>query len=285
MAEVCIERNRRGLFSLFPQKAYRRTLPESWSDMSAADVWAVAEMLVFDADRLDILRYVLKLPAPVFDMIDPGQAYDLLTVLDFAHLDALATAPLANHVPVIDSDRFSALYLPADRFTNVTAMEYALLEDTYKKFNNSGDIADLDALLILCLRPAGDSVDYHSDKRCTLISTAQAREWLPEVQGLPLWQKTVLLQMIEANRNFVFQAYKDWLFTPSGPEEDSAGDGAINFGWWGALLTVAEDGAFGPLDKVYQTDIHTVCMYLVQKVSEMRRIQRQRDHQLAQMHT
>jgi len=74
----------------------------------------------------------------------------------------------------------------------------------------------------------------------------------------------------------IHKMYGAWIFDNDEEEDEQdetayakasagkAGKGP-NFGWWGIYLDVAESGVFGALEKVYQTSIHDICIFLVKK--------------------
>jgi hypothetical protein len=239
------------------------------------------DYLMRSVPRRELVRVLLDIPAFVFKRIDRGEMYDLLQVIDWMHIDARATKPIAPYYDhVSKSGKKTRLHLPADQFKTVSGLEYALIDDLYRAFIKDMD-TDIECQMIaIVLRPEGDTPDPAADPRVKLISKDQTREWLPMVRALPESIRTYMTTLISANRVFIHDTYEYWLF-PESAAGDAADSGGLNFGWWGAYMDVAEDGTFGDYDNVLQTAFHTLCMYMSSKVDKARALKQQHDHAMA----
>ena len=139
-------------------------------------------------------------------------------------------------------------------------------------------------MIALMLRPCDYRSSTPDDHRVKLTSTAQTQEWLPIIKALPESIRTYMTTLISANRVLFYNAYGHWLFPqkPKGDDGEVSDEGS-NFGWWGAMLDVAEDGVFGTYEQVLDTPHHTVCQHMIRKIDAARRSKQEHDHMLASM--
>lgn len=254
-----------------------RSLPSAWHELEPRQVWACVDMLMNSAPRKEILRYLLEIPNVVFNRLDTGEIYDLLQCISWMDVDPKSPAPLA---PYIDhrskGGKITRLYLPSARFQNVTGREYAMIDDTYAKFIPDYNTDHQSQMIAICVRPEGPEGKEAADPRVPLRSRAQIHEWLPIIRALPESVRTYLTLLISANRQFIHDTWKDWLFTDGGAEE--GGTDGLDFGWWGAFMNVAEQRTFGNYDQVLDTAIQTICMYMASKVEAARKLKQDIDH-------
>lgn len=189
-------------------------------------------------------------------------------------------AALPLDKPLVSSicPRKVTLYFPAEQFTNVTGREYAMMDDMI--VNGTSE----DRMLAVLCRPTSPDRP-HYDKRIPLTSGEQIAAWLPEVQAIPEEIRTYLHVVFSGYRINLYETYKDWLFPSSagsGSDDDKKQEsGGLDFGWWGAFISIAKDGVFGTYEQVLNTPIHNICMHLVKEVEESRSIQEQHDHAVA----
>jgi len=237
--------------------------------MQPADVWAAIDRLMtLEHPQLVNLREMSRLPWSVWKRITDDQLFDMLHILDWMEIDRTSPVPVC-HKMMIDDTMY---HLPAARFTNVTCLEYALINDYYDAFISGGDQMSQDKLISIMLRPAGINADTFSDKRVKLVSSAQAATWLPDIAQLPAGIKAYITMLASANIQFIYDTYGDWIFKQVEPvtededpllsqEEDSGPD----FRWWGTFMSIASDLLFGNVESVHHTDIHSICQHLVMK--------------------
>lgn len=245
------------------------------------------DMLMRGAPRRELVRILLDVPAMVFKRIPRGEMYDLLQCIEWMQIDHTSTSPVAPYYDHVNKKGSSLrLYLPGKSFQNVTALEYALLDDSYRKFRPDLN-TDYEAQMIaVMLRPAGEGPDTASDPRIQLKSRAQANEWLPAVRALPEAIRTYMTTLVSANRQFIHDAYGDYLFPEAPPiqegqeEQEEQAEG-LDFGWWGVMMDVAQDRVFGNYDQVLQTPIHLLCMYMSKKIEAARVERQEHEHALA----
>jgi len=243
------------------------------------------DMIIRGLPRRRLVEYLLDMPLYMLQRIGAGQLYDLLTCIRWMDIDRSDTHPIAPYIDVNAGRDIIRLHLPSAQFTNVTGLEYVLLDDMYKKYIEYRRPDDEARMIAMMLRPAGASPDPASDPRVQLLSSKQAEAWYPLVRSLPDSIRAYMTTLISANRDQLHQMYGPWLFSGSGIETKEGDDQVstpepegLNFGWWGAFLDIAQDGVFGDHDHVLQTPIHTICTHMIRKVDEARRRKQEHDH-------
>lgn len=149
-------------------------------------------------------------------------------------------------------------HLPADEFTDTTAVELSYANMAYLAFANPED-PDPDALdrliATLCRPRRADwrkfqrSKDWNGDVREAFNETRMT-ERAKALNGLDMTLKLVVLDYFERMNNAFLSEYGE-LFGPD--KQPRYGDGR---GWVMLLKNVAKEGHFGDFDKVCQTPAH-----------------------------
>jgi len=233
-------------------------------------------LLMHAAPRRQIVEELLSLPGEILGRIEISEMYDLIRCIDWMQIDPRDVAPITPWIEHKSKlNRKTKLYLPGKMFRNVTAMEYAMISDLYDEFKEDQNSDVESRMIAMALRPAGDSDDPASDPRIKLLSSDQAKEWLPLIRSLPDSIRAYMTTLISANIHRIYEQYKDWLFTDPESKEESEG---LNFGWWGVFMDIAQDGVFGDYNGVLYTDIHTICAYQIRKVEEARKMRYESQH-------
>lgn len=214
-----------------------------------------------------IAIHLLKMSKSFTRRLNHYQLLDLAKSLDWMQLD-LFTEPPVDHF-ILDGVMY---YLPGPKMENASAAEYAMAEDTVGEYIRTQDNETLLTLCgILCRERKEDERDIRAtgDPRIPIrdISEAKYRAKLfaqldPSLLGM------IFLYFV-ASRQEVHNLYADWIFTKEDDdtpdaEKSNRNDGPM-FGWWSIFMDIAKSGVFGTLPQVHQSNIHQICVYLVQE--------------------
>lgn len=254
-------------------RSLRRSLPSSWEEVPHLRRWDLLREVIAGKPALEILIRMLDLPSIILKSITEGQWHDLLRSMSWLYSQLPIERPVLHYI----CPRKVALYFPAEDFTNVTGREYALFDDMIMQDGQEDKI-----LAVLC-RPTNPTRPK-SDKRIPLTSRDDIEAWLPEVQAIPQEIRTYLHAIFSGYRVKLYETYKDWIFTPPTrvtDDDQPESTSTLDFGWWGAFLSIAKDGVFGTYDEVLQTPIHNICMHMAKEAEEALRLQEHQDHALA----
>jgi hypothetical protein len=216
----------------------------------------------------------------------PRWARKAISDLDFAGLtlllDWIQAEPDCSQVPIPTWIHKGITYhFPTAKGESVSSIEYALADDYYKQFVD-GDATALPLLVATIVREHDSdeaSALRRDDTRVPLHSKAEVAKRAQALQSAPTELHLQALLYFGGLKAYIHRVYGNWLFEQ---DEDEDGDddtererqtakpatGGPDFGWWGIFQAVAESGAFGAIDKVYQTCIHDVCIFLVRKRAE-----------------
>jgi len=165
-------------------------------------------------------------------------------------------------------------YLPAAKFADGTAVEFAMADECFQQFLDGDEAAAL-RLLATLARPR------RQGRRISVTDWDEVDARQRRFRGLPPEWTLQAVMYWAGVKEFVHATYGEWLFRqPDDENEDTAPTGP-NFGWWGILMNIAESGPFGSLEKVHQRNFHEVCTYLVQKEAARREHERKLTHMRA----
>lgn len=264
------------------KRAHRLSLPTGWDDLPSDDSRRVCLKALLQkgtdiAGKLGVLIESTPLKVSLLRALPPDQIADLLKLMDGFSITATPTPLISyfNHNGKIH-------YLPAAHGRNMSAIEFPIADDYYEKYLLHNDEEALLYLVATLARPTHKSVDFSrtGDRRIPLESRAQVEDRAPRLKGLPDEIKVAVLMYFAGIKSYVHELYGPWLFDKkeddkeAKDEEDEQQTGAGMFGWWGLYMDVAESGVFGNLDQVYQSNFHTICMYLVKKKEQQTEMER-----------
>lgn len=273
-----------------------RSLPSSWQEVPHRQRWELLRAVVAGESLRVLTSQLLSLPSMIETHITTAQWHDLTRSMAWLHADLPLEEPLLHYI----CPRKVALYMPAAHFTNVTGREMALIDDMFMKEDQQ------DRILATLCRPAPrpgllspainllikgrEHISPRADRRIPLTDGDQVDAWLPEIQAIPQEIRTYLHAVFSGWKLRFYETYREWLFTP--PSGPSSGDAdkdepqeqqhsGLDFGWWGAYMSIAEDGVLGTYEQVLDAPIHTICMHLVRKREEYLHLQEEQDHAVA----
>lgn len=158
--------------------------------------------------------------------------------------------------------------LGAESGKNITCAEFYLADNLYTKYAMHGHADTLNLLTWLLYRER-DSNEFEGarrgDMRVPVSSMEQVEYWAKLYGTAPADIQAQALIYFEGVKSLIHRQYGSWIFQDDPAAAPSTGP---NFGWIGVFQGVAEGGAFGTLEQVYQSSIHEVCIYLVRKRQE-----------------
>jgi hypothetical protein len=253
---------------------YVRRLPSSW-ESAGANAWLCWRDLVRygpDQGRIRALARLCGWPRRRMRSLSPEQIATLSQGTPWLELQPLE-APLRTQFYY----RFSKYGMPAAKFEDDSALAFALADDFFQDYLEGDDEAQYHLFATLA-RP------LRRGQRAPLRSREEALRrgrWLRNIG--PEWLAATVMYWAGV-KAYVSNTYGPWLFQQEEPADDddegqlmpdTSADQGPNFGWWGIFMDVAESGVFGPLESVYQTNFHEICIYLVKKEAERRRQEQQ----------
>jgi hypothetical protein len=277
MIEVAVTRENRRRWNIFLRRRFLLRIPTSWSEVTPMARrerwWRWASTLEGPAVQLRILRDLM--PWRWRRHLNTQARSAIVT-----HLEWVMPQPDAESIPLESFyHRGTRYHFPTAKGPNVSCVEFALADDYYKAFAEG----DTDSLLRVsaCLWREEDQDErgrlMRGDARVLLHSQAEVEARVLALEGAPKEVHIQALMWWVGMKMLVNKMYGRWLFDNDDEDEDedelpeaaaSKPSKGPNFGWWGIFLDVAETGVFGPLEKVYQTSIHDICIFLVKKRAE-----------------
>lgn len=193
-------------------------------------------------------------------------------------LSWLQVSPVAK--PILQQFYYRGHYyeFPSAKMEDGTAIEFAMADDFFSEYHDGNDLA-LFNLLGTLARPTkgGKRIPIHS--RDEAIKRGDLFQKIPAEILVAAWMYWAGI------KEAVHDMYGDWLFkTPEKPnpsdDEDDTNDlpdtdaaAGPNFKWWGVYMDIAESGVFGDIRAVHQSNFHELCIFLVKKEAERRKMQ------------
>ncbi len=268
MIEIKIHKPRQDFFA-FPWSV-ERMIPEVWTDLTATDRIRYLRYLI-TLERPEALtriaQEILSLPPRRFRQLPPELFVQVVDKIAW-----MTAEPTTESLFSSFEYKGVRYHLPKAKFKNGTCLEYPIADDYYTAFTNG----DNDALLLLTAtlcRKAKDKVndvERTGDIRVEMLSRSEAEANAVRLAGLPIEIQIGVMLYFGGVKQYIYDTYSGWIFQKPDPDADPAeseGDGVM-FGWWGTYMDVAESGIFGNLQQVYQSNFHTLLMYLTKKKKE-----------------
>lgn len=268
MIEIKINKPRQGFFA-FPWSV-KRMIPEAWADLTATDRLRYLRYLI-TLDRPEALtkiaQEILSLSARRFRQLPPELFVQVVDKIAW-----MTAEPTPE--PLFSSFEYKGCryHLPKAKFKNGTCLEYPIADDYYNAFV-AGDNEALLLLTATLCRKAKDKVndvERTGDIRIEMLSRSEAEANAIRMTGLPMEVQIGVMLYFGGVKQYIHDTYAGWIFQkpdPDNADAESEGDGVM-FGWWGVYMDIAESAVFGNLQQVYQSNFHTLCMYLTKKKKE-----------------
>lgn len=227
------------------------------------------------ATKVSILLCLVDIEKKYFDNLFLWQKQKLMNLVRWAFTAKFDEKPFDSFEH--DGMRY---ILPADNFADTTALEWALCNIYYMHYAKSPDKKHLFYQLIATIcRPErpdlkkfkADLKRWNGDER-VIFNSVDADARAKDIENVPFGVLIAIFQYWEAMNNR-FVKRNDELF------EGGEGDGIFQNGegYLSLLEDVAEEGIMGDLEKVHETNISGVFMYLRNKQKKIR----QREKELA----
>ena len=208
-------------------------LPTSWHGIAdAGERLLLLRMLLTNTGelgRIIALCRLLGLKRKESNLLQPEQVRDLLACLDWLR-------PVPDARPLVDVIGKGKYHLPKEKFSNGTAMEYAIADEYFGQFAQ-GDAKALPLLVATLARPQRRSADESArlgDVRIPLHSRSEIEARAQLIEELPLEQKMVVVLYWAGVKQYVHETYAGWIF-PTKEELEAEGDEAAQkgdlFGW------------------------------------------------------
>lgn len=246
---VCIERN-----------GVKKVLPASWEEAGNLAFPCLRDLCKYPLGEGKIRAMARLAGMSRWQIL--GLSDENLATLSVG-LEWLRLQP--TDIPLQASFRvgLTTYHLPLAKFEDGTALEYAMADDYYQKYEEGDDEA-LRMLVATLARPMQDGHRIPLTDRDEVTARARALRRLS-----PWWLACVWMYWAGV-KQYVYRTYGRWLFDQPDDEEgdeDSAPsmNNRINFGWWGVYMDIAESGVFGPLESVHQVNFHEIAVYLIRK--------------------
>ena len=250
-------------------------LPETWADVTPAQLRAAAPYLAHDsvAARLAVVRaWCPKVRERDVRKLTADQLWDLCAQVGWAWKLEGAALTEFDH-------RGRTYLLPEPQLLDAVLVEYALARVYFHLFAKpkTPQLSALDQLVATLCRPAVAGLDENDpawdgqrrEKYNAKLAEARARE----LADLPIALKMVVLhRFLEAER-FIHRAYADLFQKPepvgegSAPKPRPTGDGAQVLE---VLAELAEQGTYGTYEQASYTRLHTVFFNLAKKARRRR---------------
>lgn len=259
MIPIEIHINRR----LLGKKTIRRFLPQSFQEAGENALFCIKQLLIYKNENLaraKALAKLLKIRPHLIKGLTNEDLGSLINQIQWMNLKPSA-------VPAI---RFfdhngKRYWLPKEKFADGLAIEYPIADEYFTQLL-AGDDDALIKLAATLARPQSDG------KRISITGREEVEKTAKELEGLSPEAQWAVYMYFGGVKQYIHNLYKGYLFKANDNEEGQQDGSTAMFGWWGIYMDVAESGVFGNLEKVYQSNFHNICTYLVKKKQEADRI-------------
>lgn len=270
MREVILnDKGRR--WNLFRRRPFVFRIPESWTECAdkAPLYWKYVATMDPAVAKDRIMRSIFGRKWQQFSAANKAVLLEAITWAE--------VVPDCSIVPVKEFEHNGTTYVfPDPMGPNVSGVEFALADDYYKSFVAGDETALL--RISACIWRKKDWNDQaalvRGDYRVLLHNKVQVEHWCEDLQTAPAEYHIQAFNWFLGLKLHVNRVYGPWIFDE--PDEDQEDDnapvqpdpkptGGPNFGWWGIFIDIADAGAYGTKNQVYQESIHDICIYLVKK--------------------
>jgi hypothetical protein len=259
------------------------SIPQSWWEVPTNKVLRCLRLLNQprlspQAAELRILSLLSGIGYRTLLAIRPS---DLVAIC--SHLSWLYQS--AGPSPLMDNFAYMGMvyHLPKAKAENMSCLEFALCEDYYEEAITQDDPVQASRAMLLlaatlCRHGQADkeAARAKGDLRVPLTAREEVEVRADRLQRLPAEYVHLALLYWVGTKEYLATLYGKWLFEKpntddeenTDPDEPESPRKNQLFGWWGVYMDVAEKNIFGNLDAVHQTNLHTLCMYLIKQVEQ-----------------
>ncbi len=270
MLTVEIISKKRRRLTLFWRRRFSFAFPQSWAEVPArsrALWWSIC------VEKVDVCA------AHLVTKIIPQRWRRGLSDEDrkalVAAMEWSKPKPDCASIPVPEQKyKGSTFAFPAANGENLACLEFALCDDLYGQYVSKQDSAALNLLTWALWRekePDSKLRAARGDDRVLLSGIGEVREREKHYGTAPVEMQVQSLLYFAGLKQYLQAVYGAYIFEQPDDDDDTPPQPASttpNFGWWGIFQAVAEAGIFGDNEKVFQTNLHEVCVYLVRKKVE-----------------
>lgn len=209
-----------------------------------------------------------------WNMLTVWQKATVMNLVRWAFVSRIENKPFE----CIETKKGDRLYLPAADYADTTAIEWALLNIYYLAYSRNPKNTDFffNIIGVLC-RPEridievfrNDPKGWNGDVREPFNMT-RCEERLGDIKEVPFGMLLAVFQYWE-KMNTDFVKRNDELF--DGDDDEglfSNGEGCLSM-----LEDIAEEGTLGDLDKVHETNVVNVFLYMRHKLKKLRKRERE----------
>ena len=261
MIPVEIHINRR----ILGKKTIRRFLPQSYQEAGEDALFCIRQLLLYknvNLARAKALAKLLYIRPHLVKGLTNNDLGSLVNLLSWMNLEP-SPAPAIRFF----DHKGKRYWLPKEKFADGLAIEYPIADEYFTQLL-SGDDDALIKLVATMARPKKDG------KRIPLTSREEVEKRADELKDLSPEAQWAVYMYFGGVKQYIHNLYKGHLFKANEAEEGQQDSEAAMFGWWGIYMDVAESGVFGNLEKVYQSNFHNICTYLVKKKQEAERLKK-----------
>jgi hypothetical protein len=251
-------------------RIYRRALPSSFREVQHARLLHLIQIILAAGDdeelrKIAVLQYFLDVPPSVLAGMSLDDLSAISQKLNWAKITTTAIQPISSFE--VNGQYY---FLPSDNFGNGSALEFALADDYCKKWINTGSETELTKLVATLCREQNknsEEITKTGDVRTLLNSRSEAEARALKLKKLEPEIMLLVAYYFIGVKELINRVYGKYLFDNDEESESQqqAKEGTM-FGWWGKYFELA--GNITNLDKIYKTNFHTICMFLVKQRKE-----------------
>lgn len=239
-------------------------LPDSLNEMNLKQVLAYAEFYGTDITFDQAVNFVfccLGLSIKIFKRIPPEDLHQLIVVNDYIKVVSEQILTLQK-LP-----RKKNLFGPADNFENITGLEYTVADIHFTNWCESKSTEQLDLLIATLYRPRkGISITSNTNgDRRVKFNVSTYTNSLSQIKKWSFVEKQLVALYYSGNREQLSRMYKAVFFSKGSKKKKVT---SPNDNFQTIMMSIAEQGVFGDLDKVESEYIHNIYKYLEMKAIE-----------------
>ena len=268
----------------YNNKSHSLQIPQSWTDLQAI----LADKTVLTQSFLSLTPFIIRTHVATAILraygryVEPQHVSEVAAHLDFCDLTSLRDFDWSRDISFrIWTHRY---IMCREMLDSSTIREFIIADEyltAYVAALEKGDAIEsqkqLFYLLATVMRPANADprvTERINDQRVPLHGRTQIEHHaaiLRRYSKSLLYKRaiyyaaSVAVMTVLATKNFIHANYMPHL---SGDGGEGSGSGGVNFGWNTIVMDIAENGAFGDIETVYNSQLHDVMIFCVKKAQD-----------------
>jgi hypothetical protein len=268
----------------YNNKSHSLQIPQSWTDLQAI----LSDKTILTQAFLSLTPFIIRTHVASAILksysrhVEPQHVSEVAAHLDFCDLKSLRDFDWSRD---ISFRIWTHKYIMCREMLDSSTIREFIIADEYLTAYvgalESGDVSEsqkqLFLLLATVMRPANDDprvTERINDGRVPLHGRTQIEHHaaiLRRYSKSLLYKKSILyaasvaVMTVLATKNFIHANYMPHLNAEGG--EGGAPSG-VNFGWNTIVMDIAENGAFGDIETVYNSHLHDVMIFCVKKAQD-----------------